>query len=51
MNHISHLPLIIGEFGASIALLVFHQDAQAGCVASSNKLTTTCSGTIQPRAL
>jgi hypothetical protein len=30
MNHISSLPLIIGALGASTALLVFHQDAQAG---------------------
>ncbi|HEY8157743.1 MAG TPA: hypothetical protein VIF10_03470 [Methylobacter sp.] len=45
MNPMSCLSLILGELGASTALLVAHQEAQAGCVARPNYLTTTCSGT------
>lgn len=45
MNPMSRLPLITGELGASTALRVAHQEAQAGCVARPNDLATTCSGT------
>ncbi|QFY42525.1 autotransporter domain-containing protein [Candidatus Methylospira mobilis] len=49
MKHTYRSPLtVMGGLGSSIALLLLSPVAHAACTASSDGLTTTCTGTIQP---